>query len=186
MTLSDLASLGSFVSGLAVLVSLVYLALQVRQAERNQQASIRQARITRTADLALARLEPSVNDAFRSVLTQSEQMSAREVTQFIALAQAHFLNFEDAYFQFRSGLLVPSAFETAKTGIERLFSYPGGRYSWRALRTSFGNEFAEFMDALLEATPVGPPTDVLAAWNAGVAAEKAATRRAAPEQGQQP
>jgi hypothetical protein len=31
MSLSDLASLGSFVSGFAVLISLIYLALQVRQ-----------------------------------------------------------------------------------------------------------------------------------------------------------
>lgn len=41
MTLSDFAAIGSFVSGGAVLVSLVYLSLQVRQTERNQQASIR-------------------------------------------------------------------------------------------------------------------------------------------------
>lgn len=31
MSLSDLASIGSFVSGVAVLASLIYLALQVRQ-----------------------------------------------------------------------------------------------------------------------------------------------------------
>ena len=34
MSLSDLASLGSFVSGVAVLVSLIYLALQVRQPKK--------------------------------------------------------------------------------------------------------------------------------------------------------
>jgi hypothetical protein len=34
MSLSDLASLGSFVSGLAVLISLVYLATEVRQSHR--------------------------------------------------------------------------------------------------------------------------------------------------------
>ena len=37
MTLTELASIGSFVSGMAVLVSLVYVAIQIRQAERNQQ-----------------------------------------------------------------------------------------------------------------------------------------------------
>ena len=35
MSLTDLASLGSFVSGVTVLISLIYLALQVRQAEKN-------------------------------------------------------------------------------------------------------------------------------------------------------
>src|SRR6185369_1973473 len=37
MTLSDLAAIGSLVSGFAVLISLVYLSLQVKQTERNQQ-----------------------------------------------------------------------------------------------------------------------------------------------------
>ena len=34
MTLSDLASIGSLISGIAVLISLIYLSLQVRQAEK--------------------------------------------------------------------------------------------------------------------------------------------------------
>jgi hypothetical protein len=40
MSLSDLASIGSFVSGAAVLVSLVYLRLQIRQNTRHSQALI--------------------------------------------------------------------------------------------------------------------------------------------------
>ena len=47
MSLSDLASLGSFVSGLAVMISLIYLAVQIRQAERNQKAMIQQGRTAR-------------------------------------------------------------------------------------------------------------------------------------------
>ena len=49
MTLSDLASIGSLVSGAAVLGSLIYLALQVRQTDRNQMAAIRHSRVTRMA-----------------------------------------------------------------------------------------------------------------------------------------
>ena len=59
MSLSDLASLGSFVSGIAVLMSLVYLALQVRQTERNQQISIRHSRASRTVQLHLALADPA-------------------------------------------------------------------------------------------------------------------------------
>jgi len=58
MSLSDLASLGSFVAGFAVLTSLVYLALQVRQSERNQQISIRHSRVSRTVELHLALATP--------------------------------------------------------------------------------------------------------------------------------
>src|SRR5215469_1497977 len=65
MPLSDLASLGSFVSGVAVLISLVFLyfqvrqvTAQVRQAERNQQASIRHTRVSRSVQLQLEISEP--------------------------------------------------------------------------------------------------------------------------------
>jgi hypothetical protein len=40
MTLSDLAAPGSFISGIGVIVSLVYLALQVKQAKLHQQGAI--------------------------------------------------------------------------------------------------------------------------------------------------
>ena len=42
MSLSDLASIGSLVSGVAVLVSLVYLSIQVRQADKNQRTLLQQ------------------------------------------------------------------------------------------------------------------------------------------------
>ena len=50
MSLSDLASIGSFVSGVAALVSLVYHAIQVRQAEKNQRAVLNHGYMTRVAD----------------------------------------------------------------------------------------------------------------------------------------
>ncbi len=60
MSLSDFASLGSFVSGFAVLISLIYLALQVRLTKRNQQISIRHSRASRIVELHLALADPAV------------------------------------------------------------------------------------------------------------------------------
>lgn len=47
MSLSDLASIGTLVGGVAVLISLVYLSLQIRQTERNQRALINQGAMAR-------------------------------------------------------------------------------------------------------------------------------------------
>ena len=46
MSLSDLASIGSFVSGIAVLASLIYLSLQVSQNTKHSRALIQQGRVT--------------------------------------------------------------------------------------------------------------------------------------------
>ena len=50
MDVTDIASIGSLISGLAVLISLVYLSLQVRQAELNQRAVVNQGLIGRMVD----------------------------------------------------------------------------------------------------------------------------------------
>ena len=47
MTLSDLAAVGSFVSGIAVFLSFIFLALQLHQANRNQRSLMQQARTGR-------------------------------------------------------------------------------------------------------------------------------------------
>ena len=71
MSLSVLASLGSAISGFAVLISLVFLYFQlrqvteqIRQAERNQRATIAQFRASRTVDAMLQGCEASMADAF--------------------------------------------------------------------------------------------------------------------------
>jgi hypothetical protein len=51
MNLSDLAAIGSLVSGIAVLVSLVYLAQQTRQNSKHTRALIQQGRAIQSADI---------------------------------------------------------------------------------------------------------------------------------------
>ena len=40
MSLNDLASIGSFVSGMAVVISLIYLSIQIRQNTRHERAAM--------------------------------------------------------------------------------------------------------------------------------------------------
>ena len=54
MSLTDLASLGSFVSGVAVLISLIYLGIQTRQTSKHTKALILQNRVQRILSHHLA------------------------------------------------------------------------------------------------------------------------------------
>src|SRR5262249_41349000 len=67
MSLPDLASLGSFVSGIAVLASLGFLFFQmrqmteqVRQSEKNQRAIIHQGRIAQSSDQLYRLADPTL------------------------------------------------------------------------------------------------------------------------------
>jgi hypothetical protein len=67
MSLSSLASIGSFVGAVAVVVSIIYLSLQVRQAEKSQRALMNQGAITRVTGLLPGMAQPSLNAARKRI-----------------------------------------------------------------------------------------------------------------------
>lgn len=112
MTLADLSSLGSFISGIAVLVSLVYLALQVRQNTKHSQALIQQGRAARIADTALRIAKLRADDGLNGCFEGALDASAKDVSRFLNVARAVFISAEDSFLQAEQGLLGSSAFES--------------------------------------------------------------------------
>ena len=176
MSLSVLASLGSFVSGFAVLISLIYLSLQVRQTKRNQQIAIRHSRASRIVDLQLALANPGVADAWLHGSGSPQQLSQTELGQFINLCRALFFHFEDSFYQREEGLLNDDAFETVVAGARLSARSPGWRAAWRIARPNFGGRFLDFMDGVVAASAVEPPVDLsLEAWKLAFASEVSRT-----------
>jgi len=172
MSLSNLASLGSFVSGFAVLISLIYLALQVRQTERNQQISIRHSRASRIVQLELALADPAVVDAWLHGSGSPQELSQTELSQFTHLCRALFFHFEDSFYQREEGLLNDDAFETVVAGARLLARSPGVRAAWKMARPNFGGRFLDFMDGVVAKSAVEPAVDVsLEAWKTAFASE---------------
>jgi hypothetical protein len=176
MLLSNLAALGSFVSGIAVLTSLVYLALQVRQTERNQQISIRHSRVSRTVELHLALADPAIANAWLHGLASPLEITPTEVSQFINLCRAHFFHFEDSFYQREGGVLNDEAFETVVAGVRLAARSPGFRAAWKIARPNFGGRFLSFMDGVVAKSAVEAPVDFsLEAWKAAFASEASRT-----------
>jgi hypothetical protein len=176
MSLSNLASLGSLVSGFAVLISLVYLARQVGQTERNQQISIRHSRVSRIVELQLALADPAVADAWLHGSGSPQELTQTELSQFISLCRALFFHFEDSFYQRGEGLLNDEAFETVVAGVRLLARSPGWRAAWRIARPNFGGRFRDFMDRAVAASAVEAPVDLsLEAWKLAFASEASRT-----------
>ena len=175
MSLSDFASIGSLFSGAAVLGSLIYLALQVRQADRNQQASIRHSRVTRAVDIQLARADPGLADAFRHGLQNPDEITQTELGQFLSLCRANFFHVEDAFYQHEERLLNEDAFATVLAGTRALAGYTGYRAAWKNARRAYAGRFLDFMDGLVARARLEPPTHLPSVdeWRAAYAAETA-------------
>jgi hypothetical protein len=173
MSLSNFASVGPFISAIAVLVSLLYLSVQVRQAHHNQQASIRQGRSTRIVNLFIAASNPSVADAVAKGIAGAADVSSTQFQQFKYYFMAEISHAEDSFYQRQDGLLNDAAFETFVRALESWFRSSGVRALWKRVRSDFTGEFVDFMDRVSAEAPVAPSGDTLAQWKADVLAEQA-------------
>ncbi len=172
MSLSDLAAVGSFVSGIAVLVSLIYLSLQVRQTKRNQQIAIRHSRASRIVELQLALADAGVAGAWLRGSANPREITAVELSQFINLCRALFFHFEDSFYQREEGLLNDDAFATVVAGVRLSARSPGWRAAWRIARVNFAGRFLSFMDEIVAQSAAQPPIDLsLETWQAAFASE---------------
>jgi len=178
MSLTDLAALGSFVSGFAVLISLIFVYFQLRQvgaqieqAEKNQRAAMGQGRTNRMVELALRTAEPGLSDALSHVLTNAAETTPHHLFQYLHYSRALFLNAEDTFYQHANGLLEQEPFEGFSRAIAVTLANPATRQMWRAHRTAFGHAFVQFMDKTIESTPLDPlvvPDEQLKMWRASI------------------
>jgi hypothetical protein len=169
-----------------VLISLVFLYFQlrqiteqVRQAERNQQASIRHTRASRGVDIQLARAAPSLSDAWLRGAWSPDEITQTQLMQFLCLCRGHFLHLEDAFYQHEEGLLNENAFATVDAGVRALAGAPGVRLAWARVRHTQAGPFRDFIDELVARARLEPSSYVYLVdeWRADFATEAASASR---------
>jgi hypothetical protein len=180
MSLSDLASLGSFVSGIAVLISFVFLALQLRQANANQRALIQSGRAARVVETISHSTEPQLPNVMLRGMKGDPEMSPEDVYTFLQHTYATFLNFEDTYLQFRYGTIHAAAWEVGIERLQILMASPGWRAAWKKRRAMLNRDFAREVDEIVARARLSVYEDPTASWAADIAAEKAPTAAQKP------
>jgi hypothetical protein len=164
MSLEEISYIGQIAASIAVVGSLIYLARQVRQAERNQRAIIQQGRADRTAAGALAMATPELACVF-SKGRAGERLTREEFDQWMMMCRAVLFGAEDSFLQHEAGLLDKSAYDSVIAAAQFNLASPGVRAAWKLLSGQFGREFREFVDSSIERTPVVPDLDAFAEWH---------------------
>lgn len=170
MSLSDLASLGSFVSGLAVLISLIYLSVQVQQAERNQKAQIQQGRAARMVDLQLRLADAANADIYSRGMNGEAFEAASDLQRFRSLTMAMLYSMEDTFLQHKAGLLDDNEFAGFRLRMSNLFVLVGFRAVWADVRMFHGLEFREFFDELANSSRDRTAISPVVRWRESLAA----------------
>ena len=183
MNLSDLAALGSFVSGVAVLASLALLwfqlkqmTSQVRQSEKNQRASIRQVHSMRISEAFLGRLQ------YADVWVKAwngEPLSDAEVYQVMQDMSAVWFSIEDSFHQYRDGLLDEATWQANLTGLRNGLRSPYLRAAWSFIRLSTVDaDFVLLVDKVISETKPAATGQVISAYRAAVSRETEAATAA--------
>jgi hypothetical protein len=174
MSLADLSSLGSFISGLAVVITLIFLLLQMRQTDKNQKALLQQGRSARVTELILKRTEPELSKALTRGLQADLTIDESQVESINAFFAALFWSIEDSFLQSRAGLLLSTSWETDDATLRGFFAVPACRVAWIMNRDLMSGAYRNYVDALMRDIKPRAASDTLATWKTLMSQELAA------------
>jgi len=173
MSLSDLASIGSFVSGVAVVVTLALLLVQTRQTNRNQKALMQQGRSARTVELLMTLSEPRLSEVIVRAEAGDLALTSFEVRSYFMLCGGFFWTYEDSFLQFRAGTLDRVSWENDLASLKQFTSLSSAHLAWTFVRNFSGGPYRDFVDSLMLETTGGVPPDLSDVWKAGMTRDPA-------------
>jgi hypothetical protein len=178
--LQALADLGELVSGVAVVVSLVYLAYQVRQSTQSLRTENYARALERVAAIQ-ARLSSDAGSAgvFTRGTRDPAALSPEERVQFAWAFYEMFGAFEFMFHQAQTRALPPEVWERWSDTLSWWISLPGVRAWWRALPSPFSADFSAYVDARAAAGPADP--EAAKRWAAFLRGEVPLPARATPD-----
>jgi len=174
MTLAEISDIAQMIAALAVVVSIIYLAIQTRQAARSAKAAVHENRI----GTILGHIDNMIASDFYPVWRKGTQaapdMSDDDVEKFMLFVAGLVLVWEERFRQKREGTLDEDRWLSTERTISRFTVFPGFRGMLALLRPGFDPDFGELMDEHIARGRAAPPPDRAAAWRAAASKELAA------------
>jgi hypothetical protein len=179
MELDTLAKLGEFVGGMFVVISLVYLAFQVRQNTRSLRSENYARALERMSTLqSRLSVDPELHHLFVVGAEEPARLSRPERVRFSWALYEMFGAGEFMFHQSREDALPPVVWARWRATIAWWLSHPGIRAWWKAKPTPLSADFEAFGDEVLRS----PPYDAAAIerWRRFVAGEELPAARPPP------
>ena len=173
MSLSDLASIGSFASGIAVVFSFIFLALQMRQSNQNQRSLMQQGRSARTVDILMKMTEPVLSETIMNAIQLDASKDPAKIFAFYAFACACFWNYEDSFLQFQTKTLDARSWATDDLTLTGLLTNPAYRAAWKMARNGMSDDYRNYIDAKLKSAGASQSRNIAELWDTYINEERA-------------
>ncbi len=154
MSLDALGNIGEFVGSIGVLVSLLYLAIQIKKNTEAERVSAYRAIVS---DFGHMNETLASNQGLTQTYVQGmedfDALASGEKAQVSQVFYMTFRYFENMYYQHRRGYVEDELWKGWERIMLTYFARPGFQSWWRARRDVFSESFASF----LENTPLDRP-----------------------------
>jgi hypothetical protein len=160
MKLSEWASIAEIVGAAAVVVSLIYVGLQVQDSTRAvRSAAVNDASVAMQAWYQGIGSNRQASDVFLHSITSAEPLSVEDEYQYLMSAHAIFLGMQNSYLLAQEGTLDTTTVTGITSALRGVASLPGFQRYWEQRRGYLDPGFAEYVEGVL-AQPAILSTDI--------------------------
>ena len=153
MNWNAIGAISSLLEAIGVIITLIYLAIQIRQSTRMQQSAIAQVTSSsRTAWYELGASDPEFALLYTKGLTQPDELTDEERTRFFWMLARGFSTFEEMYSQYRLKLVEEQDWERYRNSAREMIENPVVGSWWESGVTVFTSSFIHDITPDLDVT----------------------------------
>lgn len=147
MNLEVLGNLGDFVGGIAVVLTLIYLAVQIRENTKEVRNNTVQALMDRSTGLFGETISSDIPDIQEKELT-GERLTEADLIRLQLWFRRNFQFFEQVYLQFGQGRISDEVMQAYERRIVGHFSDERWPEVWASLKSLYTASFSDYIDEL--------------------------------------
>ena len=147
MDWNAVSAIANVCAAISVIVSVVYLAIQVRKNTQATHSQTYQLATSALAEMAgIIGSDKQLARVFRIGMVSADRLDEDELAQFGYLGISLFRRFENVFFQYQSGLVDEDFWTGHRDNILWFFHRPGMQAWWKDRKFAFSKSFREFLD----------------------------------------
>jgi len=152
--LQYLANLGEVIGAVVVILSLIYLAIQVRQNTQAQRTENYSRALDRVAAMqSMLSQDGEMSLIFSKAVLDSSKLTPQERVRFTWSMYEAFGAFEFMFHASRTNAIPAEVWTRWSSGVAWWLSFPGVQAWWQGLPFPFTDSFTTFVESLLENNP---------------------------------
>jgi len=148
MNIESMANFADVIGGAAVIVSLIYVGIQIRRNAKSSQSQTSQAAHESLANVSLEMAKDSDLSSFlRKGMIAFDELSEDEQFQFVILLTTTFRRYENIFYQYKRGFLEEGLWKGYEQSILLIFYSRGGQAFWNLRCLHFSELFRGYLDS---------------------------------------